>query len=94
MLQISRDTTTNVTKGLLINIALEKRNAQLICSSDGHGLETLINLAIKNFDVLVMKIVRNIASHEGPIHEMFVVCVETRYMGTPCPLFEYLKGPG
>uniref|UniRef100_A0A914CMF9 Kinesin-associated protein 3 n=1 Tax=Acrobeloides nanus TaxID=290746 RepID=A0A914CMF9_9BILA len=72
MLQIGRDISTNVTKGLLINIALEKRNAQLICSSDGQGLETLINLAIKNFDVLVMKIVRNIASHEGPIHEMFV----------------------
>uniref|UniRef100_A0A914ZHC8 Kinesin-associated protein n=1 Tax=Panagrolaimus superbus TaxID=310955 RepID=A0A914ZHC8_9BILA len=60
-----------IVKGILVNVALEKRNSQLICSSDGRGLDTLITKAFENYDILLMKICRNIASHEGATQELF-----------------------
>uniref|UniRef100_A0A914MPG2 Uncharacterized protein n=1 Tax=Meloidogyne incognita TaxID=6306 RepID=A0A914MPG2_MELIC len=61
-------------KCLLINIVLEKRNAQLICGTNGQGLDALISLIFeieKCEDTLTIKIARNIATHEGPTREMF-----------------------
>ena len=60
-----------IVKGLLINVALEKRNSQLICSSDGRGLDVLMGTAFETHDVLLMKVCRNIASHEGATQELF-----------------------
>lgn len=56
---------------LLINVSLEKRNAQLLCAHDGQGLNDLMSFALENNDVLVMKIARNVASHDGPTQSMF-----------------------
>nr|CAD2135219.1 unnamed protein product [Meloidogyne enterolobii] len=61
-------------KCLLINIVLEKRNAQLICGTNGQGLDALISLIFeieKCEDTLTIKIARNIVTHEGPTREMF-----------------------
>uniref|UniRef100_A0A0K0E8A5 Kinesin-associated protein 3 n=1 Tax=Strongyloides stercoralis TaxID=6248 RepID=A0A0K0E8A5_STRER len=70
----------NIDKSLLINVSLEKRNAQLICGSNGKGLEFLIDLAIgsdyhdegeKEIDNLLIKVVRNVASHNGTTQNIF-----------------------
>ncbi len=46
-----------------INLAANKRNAQLIC--EGHGLRVLMQRAFHYQDALVMKCIRNISQHEG-----------------------------
>ena len=46
-----------------INLAANKRNAQLIC--EGHGLRVLMQRAFHYQDALVMKMIRNISQHEG-----------------------------
>ncbi|KAL3084972.1 hypothetical protein niasHS_010041 [Heterodera schachtii] len=53
-----------LVKSLLVNIVLEKRNAQLLCGSEGQGLDSLMAFALENEggDVLAMK---------GPTREMF-----------------------
>jgi hypothetical protein len=62
-----------VVKGTLINLALEKRNAQLICGADGKGLDEILNLAFSDKDYMLMKLVRNLASHDAAIQNNFVV---------------------
>uniref|UniRef100_A0A915BXZ0 Kinesin-associated protein 3 n=2 Tax=Parascaris TaxID=6254 RepID=A0A915BXZ0_PARUN len=62
---------TDVIKALLVNIAIEKRNAQLICGTDGRGLDLIIESALANRDQLLLKLVRNIAAHSGPSQSMF-----------------------
>ncbi|KAK6102101.1 Kinesin-associated protein (KAP) family protein [Brugia pahangi] len=62
---------SNIVKAILINIALEKRNAQLLCGTDGEGLNLLIEAALNGKDQLLLKIVRNIAIHDGPTQAMF-----------------------
>lgn len=66
---------TDVMKAILINIALEKRNAQLICGQEGQGLDLLIELVYEQKDLLILKILRNIASHSGPSQSMFNVII-------------------
>uniref|UniRef100_A0A914GTM0 Uncharacterized protein n=1 Tax=Globodera rostochiensis TaxID=31243 RepID=A0A914GTM0_GLORO len=63
-----------LVKSLLVNIMLEKRNAQLLCGSEGQGLDSLMAFALDDVDgdVLALKIGRNIVSHEGPTREMFL----------------------
>ena len=56
---------------LAVNLALNKRNAQLIC--EGSGLKFIFRRAFKNRDALLMKMVRNIAQHEGPTRALFTV---------------------
>lgn len=73
--------SAKVAKALLVNIAVEKRNAQLICggaSSDDDGdgfLERLIAVALANGsrDMLLMKLCHNVAAHDGSTREIFVV---------------------
>jgi hypothetical protein len=60
-------------KGILGNVAMEKRNAQLICGADGSGLDFVIETALRNSDPLLMKVARNISMHEGPMQQHFVV---------------------
>uniref|UniRef100_A0A7E4ZWP1 Kinesin-associated protein n=1 Tax=Panagrellus redivivus TaxID=6233 RepID=A0A7E4ZWP1_PANRE len=69
MRMVASNSNKIVVKGCLINAALEKRNAQLICSPDGRGLDMLMQNGFN--DILCMKICRNIASHEGPTQALF-----------------------
>ncbi|VDO60544.1 unnamed protein product, partial [Heligmosomoides polygyrus] len=63
---------SEATKAILLNACAEKRNAQLVCGHDGQG-SLLMDAAIDGRDLMVAKIVRSIASHEGPTQDMFVV---------------------
>lgn len=45
-----------------VNLAANRRNAQLIC--EGHGLRMLMQRAFHYQDALVLKMIRNIAQHE------------------------------
>ncbi|KAK6052503.1 Kinesin-associated protein [Cooperia oncophora] len=63
---------SEATKAVLLNACAEKRNAQLVCGHDGQGLRLLMDAAIDGRDLMVAKIVRSIASHEGPTQDMFV----------------------
>lgn len=56
---------------LAINLAANKRNAQLIC--EGPGLKLLMRRAFKFNDPLLVKMIRNISQHEGPTKAQFVV---------------------
>ncbi|KAM9435104.1 kinesin-associated protein 3a [Clarias gariepinus] len=53
-----------------INLAANKRNAQLIC--EGNGLKMLMKRAFKLKDPLMMKMIRNISQHEGPSKNLFI----------------------
>ncbi|TSN30222.1 Kinesin-associated protein 3 [Bagarius yarrelli] len=53
-----------------INLAANKRNAQLIC--EGDGLKMLIKRAFKLKDPLMMKIIRNISQHDGSSKDLFI----------------------
>lgn len=53
-----------------INLAANKRNAQLIC--EGPGLRLLMRRAFKFNDPLLLKMIRNISQHEGPTKAQFV----------------------
>lgn len=59
---------------LAVNLAGNKRHAQRICEQD--GLKLLLRRAVKNRDPLLMKMIRNIAQHEGPTRELFKPHVE------------------
>lgn len=54
-----------------INLAANKRNAQLVC--EGPGLRLLMRRAFKFNDPLLLKMIRNISQHEGPTKAQFVV---------------------
>lgn len=54
-----------------INLAANKRNAQLMC--EGPGLKLLMRRAFKFNDPLLLKMIRNISQHEGPTKAQFVV---------------------
>ncbi|XP_067108860.1 kinesin-associated protein 3-like isoform X1 [Osmerus mordax] len=53
-----------------INLAANKRNAQLMC--EGNGLKLLMKRALKLKDSLLMKMIRNISQHEGPSKHLFI----------------------
>ncbi len=55
---------------LSINLAVNKRNSQLIC--EGHGLRVLMQRAFHYQDALIMKMIRNISQHDGPTKALFV----------------------
>ena len=61
---------------LAVNLAGNRRNGQLICERD--GLKLLLRRAIKHRDPLLMKMIRNIAQHEGPTREQFTVSDDTQ----------------
>ncbi|XP_069172370.1 kinesin-associated protein 3 isoform X3 [Procambarus clarkii] len=58
---------------LAVNLAANKRNAQLIC--EGAGLKLLLKRALKYRDPLLTKMIRNIAQHEGPTRALFTETV-------------------
>ncbi|XP_018112210.1 kinesin-associated protein 3 L homeolog isoform X1 [Xenopus laevis] len=53
-----------------INLAANKRNAQLIC--EGNGLKMLMKKALKFKDPLLMKMIRNISQHDGQTKNLFI----------------------
>lgn len=55
---------------LCINLAANKRNAQLICEKN--GLKHLMKRAFKFKDQLLMKMIRNISQHDGPTKNLFL----------------------
>ncbi|CAG0913778.1 unnamed protein product [Notodromas monacha] len=62
---------------LIINLAANRKNAALICgtvgsSREGLGLKLLLHRAFKTDDPLIMKIIRNIAQHDGPTKHLFI----------------------
>jgi len=63
VLETVEDQVSLEVMALGINLAANKRNAQLIC--EGHGLRVLMQRAFHYQDALVMKMIRNISQHEG-----------------------------
>eukprot|EP00794_Sanderia_malayensis_P016189 gene16189-17816_t len=55
---------------LCINLAANKRNAQLIC--EDNGLRLLMRRALKYKDPLLMKMIRNISQHDGSTKKDFL----------------------
>ncbi|KAG5850592.1 hypothetical protein ANANG_G00084090 [Anguilla anguilla] len=53
-----------------INLAANKRNAQLIC--EDNALKVLMKRALKLKDPLLMKMIRNISQHDGQTKQLFV----------------------
>ena len=62
---------------LCINLASNKRNAQLIC--EGNGLRLLMRRALKYKDPLLMKMIRNISQHDGTTKKDFMVCTSQSF---------------
>ncbi|KAK3792823.1 hypothetical protein RRG08_038553 [Elysia crispata] len=55
---------------LCINIAANKRTAQIIC--EGPGLKMLMKRAFKFKDPFLMKMIRNLSQHQGPTKTLFI----------------------
>uniref|UniRef100_A0A3P8WUU3 Kinesin-associated protein 3b n=1 Tax=Cynoglossus semilaevis TaxID=244447 RepID=A0A3P8WUU3_CYNSE len=55
---------------ICINLAANKRSAQLMC--EGNGLRMLMKRALKMKDCLLMKMIRNISQHDGPTKPLFI----------------------
>ncbi|TSK49630.1 Kinesin-associated protein 3 [Bagarius yarrelli] len=53
-----------------INLAANKENAQIIC--EGNCLKMLMKRALKFKDPLLMKMIRNISQHDGPLKQLFL----------------------
>ncbi|KAM6963400.1 kinesin-associated protein 3a [Aplochiton taeniatus] len=53
-----------------INLAANKRNAQVIC--EGNGLKMLMKRALKLKDILLMKMIRNLSQHDGATKSLFI----------------------
>ncbi|XP_055896459.1 kinesin-associated protein 3-like isoform X2 [Biomphalaria glabrata] len=55
---------------LCINLASNKRAAQIIC--EGQGLKLLMKRAFKFKDPLLIKMIRNLSQHSGPTKNLFI----------------------
>ena len=73
---------------LCINLTANKRNAELVCESD--GLPLLVARAFQHQDPLLMKMVRNISQQEGQTKVLFLV--STAAGRTYCALSPSLPG--
>jgi Kinesin-associated protein (KAP). len=58
---------------LCINLAINKRNAQIMVEEN--RLRRLMARAFRNQDSLIMKVIRNIAMHEGTKQNFVVSCI-------------------
>ncbi|CAP22031.2 Protein CBR-KAP-1 [Caenorhabditis briggsae] len=67
---------SEVTKAVLLNICLEKRNAQLVCGAGGQGLDLLIEMSMESRDLMLIKVIRAISSHDGPTQNMFLKWID------------------
>ncbi|XP_060922963.1 kinesin-associated protein 3-like [Limanda limanda] len=55
---------------ICINLAVNKRNAQLMC--EGDRLKMLMKRALNTKDCQLMKMIRNISKHDGPTKPLFI----------------------
>lgn len=67
---------SEITKAVLLNICLEKRNAQLVCGPGGQGLDLLMEMSLDSRDLMLIKVIRAISSHDGPTQNMFLKWIE------------------
>ena len=70
ILQCSDEQVDLEIMALAINLAANKRNAQLIC--EGEGLRLLMQRAFSFQDPLIIKMIRNISQHEGVTKTLFI----------------------
>jgi hypothetical protein len=63
LLEGSEDEVNLELVALCINLAINKRNAQIMV--ENNRLRCLMARAFRNQDSLIMKMIRNIAMHEG-----------------------------
>ena len=70
ILQCSEDQVDLEIMALAINLAANKRNAQLIC--EGNGLRVLMQRAFSYQDPLIIKMIRNISQHDGVTKTLFI----------------------
>lgn len=60
---------------LAVNLAVSKRNAQLMCERG--GLTALVKRAFQHRDPLLLKVIRNISQHDGPTKTALLEHVST-----------------
>ncbi|XP_022237019.1 kinesin-associated protein 3-like [Limulus polyphemus] len=65
---------------LSINLTTNKRNAQIICESN--GLTFLMKHVFEHQDPLLMKMIRNVSQHEGPTKTLFLDFVDDLAVAT------------
>jgi hypothetical protein len=70
ILQCCDDQVDLEIMALAINLAANKRNAQLIC--EGNGLRLLMQRAFTYQDPLIIKMIRNISQHDGVTKTLFI----------------------
>ena len=70
ILQCSEEQIDLEIMALAINLAANKRNAQLIC--EGNGLRVLMQRAFTYQDPLIIKMIRNISQHDGVTKTLFI----------------------
>merc|ERR1711892_1568716 len=70
ILQCSDEHVDLEIMALAINLAANKRNAQLIC--EGNGLRLLMQRAFTYQDPLIIKMIRNISQHDGVTKTLFI----------------------
>lgn len=70
ILQCSEEQVDLEIMALAINLAANKRNAQLIC--EGNGLRVLMQRAFSYQDPLIIKMIRNISQHDGVTKTLFI----------------------
>ena len=70
ILQCSDEQVDLEIMALAINLAANKRNAQLIC--EGNGLRLLMQRAFTYQDPLIIKMIRNISQHDGVTKTLFI----------------------
>uniref|UniRef100_A0A0B7B0K7 Kinesin-associated protein 3 n=1 Tax=Arion vulgaris TaxID=1028688 RepID=A0A0B7B0K7_9EUPU len=70
LLQSAETPSTDELLALCINLAANKRTAQIIC--EGQGLKMLMKRAFKFKDALVMKLIRNLSQHSGATKHLFI----------------------
>uniref|UniRef100_A0A8R1DYL0 Kinesin-associated protein 3 n=1 Tax=Caenorhabditis japonica TaxID=281687 RepID=A0A8R1DYL0_CAEJA len=76
MRDVLSGTGSEVTKAVLLNICLEKRNAQLVCGPQGQGLDLLVEMALHSRDLMLIKVIRAISGHDGPTQAMFLKWID------------------
>lgn len=63
ILEYDKDQVDLVVVALAINLAINKRNAELMV--EGGRLQLLMDQAFRNLDSLLLKVVRNISQHDS-----------------------------
>jgi hypothetical protein len=80
LLEGSEDEVNLELVALCINLAINKRNAQIMV--ENNRLRCLMARAFSNQDSLIMKMIRNIAMHEGTKQNFIVslICMVIYHM--------------